>query len=134
MTKTYQGGCHCGAVRFEADLDLDKGASRCNCTLCTRRGALTMIVRPGAFRFTSATDALGEYTWGARLAHYRFCRVCGIQLGGAGHLEVLGGDYVSVNINCLDDVDPATVKTVHFDGRHNNWQAGPRDRPWPISQ
>jgi hypothetical protein len=133
MTRTHQGGCHCGAVRFEADLDLDQGASRCNCTLCTRRGALTAIVRPAAFRFLHGQDGLTEYTWGARNAHYRFCRTCGIHVGGTGHLEVLGGDYVSVNVSCLDGIDPATVKTVYFDGRHDNWRAGPRDRPWPIS-
>jgi hypothetical protein len=37
-----------------------------------------------------------------------------------------------VNLNALDDVDPAGVKVGHWDGRHNNWQSGQRDRPWPI--
>jgi hypothetical protein len=42
------------------------------------------------------------------------------------------GAYVCVSFNALDDVDPGEVKTVHWDGRHNNWQAGARDTPWPI--
>ena len=32
---TYSGGCHCGAVRFEATADLAKVIS-CNCSICTQ--------------------------------------------------------------------------------------------------
>jgi len=39
---------------------------------------------------------------------------------------------VSVNLNTLDDVDPRDVKVIYWDGRHDNWQAGPRDIAWPI--
>jgi hypothetical protein len=131
--KTYAGGCHCGAVRFEVDLDLEKGVAQCNCTLCTKRGASGVIVKPGAFRLLTGEGALGDYAWAQRTAHYHFCSRCGIHAFGRGNLPQLGGEYVSVNVRCLDDVDLATLKVVYWDGRHDNWMAGPRDRPWPIA-
>ncbi len=127
----HSGGCHCGAVRFDVELDLAAGGSRCNCTLCTKRNPLGAIVKPGAFRVRAGQASLTEY---ARppVGGYFFCRRCGIHLFGRGDLPELGGEFVSVNLNCLDGVDPATLKVVHWDGRHDNWDAGPRDRPWPV--
>jgi hypothetical protein len=130
--RTYRGGCHCGAVRFEADLDLTRPVSRCNCTQCTKRGATTSIVKPEGFRLLAGESALGAYEWGGRTGRFSFCSRCGIFVFLRGSLAELGGAYVSVNVACLDDVEPSALKVVHWDGRHNNWAAGPRDAPWPV--
>jgi hypothetical protein len=132
-TTTYRGGCHCGEVRFEAELDPSQPVGRCNCTLCTKRSTAGAIIKPAAFRVVAGADSLAEYAWGQRNCHYRFCRRCGIHVFGHGHLEVLGGDYVAVNVWTLDDIDPATLQYIYWDGRHNNWQAGPRPTPWPVA-
>ncbi len=61
-----------------------------------------------------------------KIARRAFCKHCGVHCFGRGHLAQLGGDYVSVNFNALDDVDPSEVTVTHWDGGHDNWQAGPR--------
>ncbi|AKF04605.1 GFA family protein [Sandaracinus amylolyticus] len=131
-TKKYVGGCHCGAVRFEVALDLSQPLSRCNCSICAKVAQTGTNVKPAAFRLTSGSSSLSTYRWGDVGARY-FCKVCGIHVYGDGHLEYLGGDFVSVNCNTLDDVDPNhDTKVIYFDGRHDNWMAGPRETPWPI--
>jgi hypothetical protein len=128
---THRGSCHCGAVRFQAELDLSKGGSRCNCSICTKIASTGGIIAPAAFTLLEGEDQLGVYVWGSQTSKRFFCRSCGVHVFGRGHLDVLGGDFVSVNFNCLDDVDVATLPLIHWDGRHNNWQAGPRPTPWP---
>jgi hypothetical protein len=131
-TKKYTGGCHCGAVRYEVELDLSKGLSRCNCSTCTKQGRAGAIAKPAAFHLLSGQDSLTEYQWGGKTQRFLFCKVCGIHSFGYGNLPQLGGEYVSLNVNCLDDVDPWLMDAIYWDGRHFNWQAGPRKSPWPI--
>ncbi len=127
----HTGSCHCGAVRFEVEVDAND-ATGCNCTLCTKLGLIGGIVKPEAFTLLAGKESLSEYQTSAKVSTRYFCRRCGAHCFARGHLDVLGGDYVSVNFNCLDDIDLADVKVMYWDGRHDNWQAGPRPTPWPI--
>jgi hypothetical protein len=131
QAKKHSGSCHCGAVRFEVEVDATRG-SRCNCSICSRLGATTAIVKPADLTLLAGEEALTPYQWGGRTGTRYFCSRCGISCFLRGHLEEVGGDYISVMLNCLEDVDPTEIAVQYWDGRHNNWEAGPRPTPWPI--
>src|SRR5687768_6081058 len=103
MKQTYSGGCHCGAVRYEADIDLQKGTLRCNCSICRKGRAWLVAVDGSDFRLLSGKDALGDYQFGTKRIHHHFCKHCGVKsFGRAGGPE--GKEFVAVYVNCLDDV------------------------------
>lgn len=129
----HSGGCHCGAVRYDVEIDVSAGASRCNCSICTMIAPTSGIVKPNAFALRSGEDALSTYSWGGNVSTRYFCKKCGVHVFGKGHLAELGGDFVGLNLNTLDRVDPSLLPVIYFDGRHDNWQAGPRETPWPVA-
>jgi hypothetical protein len=131
--KKHQGSCHCGAVRFEVELELGKGGSRCNCSICTKLASFGTILKPDAFKLLAGEENLSIYAWGSETSKRYFCKTCGVHCFGRGHLEQLGGDFVSVNLHTLDGVELSGLPSIYWDGRHNNWQAGPRTAPWPIA-
>lgn len=128
MLKTHHGSCHCGAVRFEADIDLAAGTGRCNCSICTKKRSWSAQIRPEAFRLLTDPAALADYRFGSASVHHVFCRTCGVSPFGHGHVEEIGGAYVSVAIACLDDLTPAEMAALpvtHMDGAGNNWWNAP---------
>ncbi|HKQ71223.1 MAG TPA: aldehyde-activating protein, partial [Polyangiaceae bacterium] len=77
-TSKCAGGCHCGAVRFEADIDWSKGAGRCNCSICTKIAQTGAIVKPTAFRLLTGEESLSSYEWAAKISRRFFCKHCGV--------------------------------------------------------
>jgi hypothetical protein len=128
--KTYTGSCHCGAVRFEADLDLAEGTGKCNCSICTKTRNWGISIKPEAFRLLTDESALSDYQFGTLSAHWPFCKTCGVHAFGHGDIPEIGGKYVSVKVNCLDDVSPEELLAApvqHCDGRNNNWWETPAE-------
>jgi hypothetical protein len=122
--RTFTGGCHCGAVRFEARIDLSAGTGRCNCTYCAKAGFWGAMVKPDAFRLVSGEEHLVDYARNG-FTHNPFCRTCGMRPFGHGDIPEVGGKFVTVNLNCLDDADLSGVPVKYWDGRHDAWHGGP---------
>jgi len=130
MLKTCHGSCHCGRLRYEADIDLAAGTRRCNCTLCTKTRAWTAIVRPDAFRVLDGEDYLKDYMFGGNGVHHLFCARCGVRAFSRGYVEEVGGHFVSVYLASLDDVTPrelAEAPVTCVDGRDDAWDKPPEE-------
>jgi len=130
MLRTYNGSCHCGRVRFRADIDLAAGTGKCNCSICTKARNWGAIVRPDAFRLLAGEEDLSTYQFGTHSVQHPFCRHCGVRPFGRGDIAEVGGKYVSVNVNCLDDATAEELSSVpvhYMDGRNDNWFAAPSE-------
>jgi hypothetical protein len=132
MQRTYHGSCHCGAVRFEADIDLSGETSKCNCSICTKARFWKTIVAADSFRLVEGEDALTDYQFdggtGARI-HHLFCSRCGVKPFGRGHLEGFG-DFVAVSVACLDDAtdqELAEAPVIFQNGRVDDWSSAPAE-------
>jgi hypothetical protein len=113
--KTYAGGCHCGAVRYEATMALSGGAAACNCSICQRAGTLLTFVPDSSFKLLSGQDVLTDYTFGKQRIHHLFCSKCGIKSFARG-AKPDGSVAFAVNVRCLDGVELDQVPQRFFDG------------------
>ncbi|HVH46299.1 MAG TPA: GFA family protein [Labilithrix sp.] len=116
MPHTFEGGCHCGRVRFRVSTESLK-ALDCSCSICAKKGFLHLIVPQDAFEVLSGATDLTTYTFNTGVAQHRFCRVCGVHPFYTPRSHPNG---VSVNVRCLDDDAAARFVIEPFDGR--NWE------------
>ena len=110
----YKGSCHCGAVAYEVEGELD-GVLSCNCSMCRRKGALLWFVPRPQLRLSTPEDASAAYLFNKHVIKHRFCKTCGIHPYGEG-IDRKGNAMAAVNVRCLDGVDLENLKVQHFDG------------------
>jgi hypothetical protein len=120
--KTHHGSCHCGAVTYEAVVDLMAGTGRCNCSVCLKTRHWGVMLKPAQFRLLTGADNITAYGFA------RFCRTCGVRPFGMGNVPEIGGDFVTIQIATIDDLtdeERAALPVAYSDGRNDNWWNAP---------
>jgi hypothetical protein len=127
----WAGSCHCGAVRFRVDAEIEE-LTRCDCSLCRRKGAMMAKVPGGGLTILAGEAELTLYQWNHRIARHYFCRHCGIY---TFHRKRADPSSYGVNVGCLEDFDPSGFPyreadglsmTVRAEDARPEW-SGPRD-------
>ena len=116
MTQTYSGGCQCGKVRYEVQLNIGEVLA-CNCSRCGRLGSLLAFAPATQFKLLSGESDLTKFEFNKHTILHQFCSTCGIQSFAIGTNPKTGARMAAINVRCLDgvDVDDLTVRKV--DGR-----------------
>src|SRR3569623_351289 len=115
MPKTYSGGCQCGNVRYEVEIDL-AGVMACNCSRCQRLGSLLAFAPATSFTLLKAEDALTDYTFNKNVIHHLFCATSALQ-SFARRPAPHGCEMAAIYMRCLDDVDIDALPVQKSDGR-----------------
>jgi hypothetical protein len=119
----FEGGCHCGTIRFRVRLKGGLAAAmRCTCSLCRMRGAVTLSAETADLIVTAGADSLATYRFNTGVAEHHFCQVCGIY---THHRRRSNPGEHGVNAACLDGVSPFDFTAVKVkDGiRHSKDRA-----------
>jgi hypothetical protein len=114
--KTYEGSCHCGAVKWRVTAALE-GVMECNCSHCWRKGFRLTFVPPEQFELVSGADALREYRFNKKAIAHLFCTTCGVESFARG-VGPGGKPMIAINTRCLEDhAMAAALPAKHVDGR-----------------
>jgi hypothetical protein len=126
--RAFHGGCHCGALRFKAQLDLSAGTVKCNCSYCEKSRFWHARAVPEDF---SVSGEASEYRGRNPVARHFFCPDCGVHVHDRVETpNMLGRPYINVSVVCLEDVDVAELIAApvrYCDGLNNAWVSVPAE-------
>ena len=111
----HAGGCHCGKVRYEVDMNLANALS-CNCSICMKKGTLLDFVPAESFKLLSGEQDLTRYQFNKKVIDHLFCKHCGVQSFAIGAAPD-GKKVVAVNVRCLDNIDLSKLTVQEYNGK-----------------
>ena len=109
----YKGSCHCKAINFEIDSNLEN-IKQCNCSICKRKNAKMSLIHKDKFRIISGNEYLTQYKFGTMVAKHYFCKICGIY---THHERKSDPNGIGVNISCLEGIDPFKINADILDNK-----------------
>ena len=109
-----EGTCHCGAVHFKTTQS-PKWLTDCNCSICSRLGALWGHVDIDSVTINSAKESTIVYVHGDKTLAFHTCKICGCTT----HWENLRPDessHMAVNFRMCATADISKFRIRKFDG------------------
>ena len=128
------GKCHCGNIDLTLEWESDRPripARACGCSYCVKHGGV-WTSSPKARLDIAIGDRsfVSKYAFGTRTATFHVCARC----GGVPFVtcEIEGRMYAVVNVNTLENVDPAWLDraSASFEGEDLASRLARRKRNW----
>ena len=116
MAQTHTGGCQCGKVRYEVQMDIGEVIA-CNCSRCGRLGTLLAFAPESQFKLLSGADNLTEFKFNKHVIDHKFCSTCGVQSFATGTQPKTGARMAAINVRCVDGIELDALKVRKVDGR-----------------
>jgi hypothetical protein len=132
-----RGVCHCGAIRGElqatrpaAELQL----RACQCSFCTRHGAMTVSDPAGRATFEIECGALMKYQFGTRTGTSLICSRCGMYAGVM--LEDGGKTWSVLNVRglAIAEFKGRKAEPVVYDGESADARIARRKAKWTPTE
>jgi len=92
-------------------------AIECNCSICSMKAYVHVIVPRERFELLSGEALLSTYRFGTETAAHQFCSVCGV---APFYTPRSHPASVDVNARCLDSTEIVQLQVTPFDGA--NWE------------
>lgn len=135
--RTFEGSCHCGALRFRYETDVEPRAwsvRACQCSFCRAHAARCTSDRHGSVGFAFAKNAVLRYAFGLRTVEFLLCGKCGVYI--AAEMSTSDGNFAAVNINALTvtPLELPEAEIVSFDSESRQERISRRKNHWtPVA-
>jgi hypothetical protein len=134
---SLEGTCHCGAI--QATLHASRPAAElqlraCQCSFCTRHGAMTVSDPAGHAVFEIDGAALARYQFGTRTGTSLICSRCGMYAGVI--LEDGGKAWSAINVRglAIPGFEGRTAEPVDYEGETPEQRIARRKAKWTPTE
>jgi len=132
-SSAFQGSCHCGAIK--ATLTSTKPATElqvrsCQCSFCTRHGAMSVTDPAGKVTLEIARQNLQRYQFATNSGTTLLCATCGTYAGMI--LEDNGKTWSVINVRglAIPEFRERTPDPVVYDGETPEQRIARRKQRW----
>ena len=114
----HLASCHCGNVQLQLSLaDGLVDVRRCDCSLCSRRGAIAASVPLSGIKIIKGAESLKLYQFNTKTAKHFFCANCGIY---THHQRRSNPSQYAFNVACLEGINVLKIEQITvYDGVHH---------------